>query len=61
MQFLIVIIQKGKGGNPNPKAVKIINPNYEPISTVAKAFLSDRVKDLKLLLSKEKKVILIIS
>jgi integrase len=43
-----------KGGNPNPKAVKatqdsfkIINPNYEPISIVAKAFLSERVKDLK--------------
>ena len=43
-----------KGVNPNPKAVKatqdafkIINPNYEPISIVAKAFLSERVKDLK--------------
>jgi len=43
-----------KGGNPNPKAVKatqdaykIIDPNYEPISIVAKAFLSERVKDLK--------------
>jgi integrase len=43
-----------KGGNPNPKAVKatqdafkIINPNYEPNSIVAKAFLSERVKDLK--------------
>ena len=43
-----------KGVNPNPKAVKatqdafrIIDPNYEPISIVAKAFLSERVKDLK--------------
>ena len=43
-----------KGGNPNPKAIKatqdafkIINPNYEPISIVSKAFLSERVKDLK--------------
>ena len=43
-----------KGKDPNPKAVKatqdafkIINPNYEPISIVAKAFLSERVKDLK--------------
>jgi len=43
-----------KGVNPNPKAVKatqdafkIIDPNYEPISIVAEAFLSERVKDLK--------------
>ena len=43
-----------KGKEPDPKAVKatqdafrIIDPNYEPISIVAKAFLSERVKDLK--------------
>jgi integrase len=43
-----------KGKDPSPKAVKatqdaykIIDPNYEPISIVAKAFLSERVKDLK--------------
>ena len=43
-----------KGKDPSPKAVKatqdafrIIDPNYEPISKVAKAFLSERVKDLK--------------
>ena len=43
-----------KGENPNPKAIKatqdaykIIDPNYDPISIVAEAFLSERVKDLK--------------
>ena len=43
-----------KGKDPSPKAVKatqdaykIIDPNYDPISIVAEAFLSERVKDLK--------------
>ena len=57
-----------KGKDPNPKVVKatqdayrIIDPNYVPLLIVAKTFLSEKIKDLKLLHSKGKKVISIIS